>query len=121
VRSTGRAQPPRRLPTTEGIELMRLMIFALVLILLFGALPLLSTLLAVLFASAFGCSVNEGFVDPCVVLGHDFGGLLYSMGLTFWFAMFTVPLAGLALLVWLVVLVVLLFRRRRRRAAGVVE
>jgi len=99
----------------------RLMIFGLVLILLFGALPLLSTLLAVLFALAFGCSVNEGVVEPCVVLGYDFGGLLFSMGLTFWFVMFTVPLAGLALLVWLVVLVVLLYRRRHRGAARIAE
>ncbi len=99
----------------------RWMIWALAVILLFGASPLLSTLLAVLFASTFGCSLNEGFVNPCVVLGVDFGELLYPMGLMFWFAIFTVPLAALALLVWLVVLVVLLIRRRHRRANGVVE
>jgi hypothetical protein len=99
----------------------RWMICALAMILLFGTFPLWSTLLAVLFASAFGCSLNEGFVQPCVVLGRDFGGLLYSVGLVFWFAMFTVPLAGMALLVWLVVLVVVLFRRRRRRAGGLVK
>jgi hypothetical protein len=98
--------------------LKRLMIFALALILLFAALPLLLTLLAVLFTSAFDCSLNEGFVNPCVVLGLDFGGLLYSMGLAAWFVMFTVPLAGLALLVWLVVLAVLLLRRRHRHADG---
>jgi hypothetical protein len=101
--------------------LKRRMICALAIILLFGAFPLLSTLLAVLFASAFGCALNEGFVNPCVVLGLDFGGLLYPMGLAAWFVMLTVPLAGLALLVWLVVLVVLLFNRRHRPANGVVE
>jgi hypothetical protein len=99
----------------------RRMVFALAVILLFGAFPLLSTLLAVLFAETFGCSLNEGFVSPCVVFGLDFGGLLYPMGLAAWFVIFTVPLAGLALLVWLVVLVVLLFKRRNRRADGVVE
>ena len=97
------------------------MIWALAIILLFGAFPLLSTLLAVLFASAFGCTLHEGFVNPCVVFGIDFGDLLYPMGLAAWFAIFTVPLAGLALLVWLVVLVVLLLKRRHRAADGVVE
>jgi hypothetical protein len=37
----------------------RLMIWSLALILLLGALPLLSLLLAVLFASAFGCQLDE--------------------------------------------------------------
>jgi hypothetical protein len=34
-----------------------------------------------------------------------------------WFAMFTVPLAALALIVWLIVLVVLLLVRRSHRTA----
>ncbi len=101
--------------------LKRRMICALAIKVLFGAFPLLSTLLAVLFASAFGCALNEGFVNPCVVLGLDFGGLLYPMGLAAWFAIFTVPLAGLALVVWLVVLVVLLYKCRHRPADGVVK
>ena len=52
----------------------RLMIWALVLILLLGAFPLLSLLPAVLFASVFGCQLDEGSVRPCVALGLDFGG-----------------------------------------------
>ena len=78
----------------------RMMIWALALILLFGTFPLLTLLSAVLFASAFGCQLDEGSIHPCIVLGLDFGGLLY--------------LAGLALIVWLIVLVVLLFARRHR-------
>jgi hypothetical protein len=101
--------------------LKRLMTWALALILLLGALPLVSMLLALLFGSAFDCGINEGFVQPCVVFGHDFGGLLYPMALAGWFAMFTIPLAGLALIVWLIVLVVLLFIRRYRRADGEAE
>jgi hypothetical protein len=101
--------------------LKRRMIWALAMILLFAALPVVSLLLAVLFATAFGCQLDEGSVHPCVVLGLDFGDLLYPMAVGGWFVMFTVPLAGLALLVWLVVLVVLLVRRRYRRADGVVE
>ena len=74
---------------------MPVMIWALVLILLLGAFPL-------------------GSVRPCVALGLDFGGLLYPMAVGGWFVMFTIPLAGLALIVWLVVLVVSLFMRRHR-------
>ena len=92
----------------------RLMIWALALILLLGAFPLLSLLLAVLFASAFGCQLDEGSVHPCLILGLDFGGLLYPMAVGGWFVVFTIPLAGLALIVWLIVLVVLLFMRRHR-------
>jgi hypothetical protein len=97
------------------------MIWALAIILLFAVLPVVSLLLAVLFASAFGCQLDEGSVHPCVVVGLDFGGLLYPMAVGGWFVMFTVPLAGLALIVWLIVLVVLLFIRRRRHADRVIE
>jgi uncharacterized membrane protein len=78
------------------------------------AFPLLTLLSAVLFASAFGCLLDEGSIHPCIVLGVDFGGLLYPMAVGGWFVMFTIPLAGLALIVWLIVLVVLLFTRRHR-------
>ena len=62
----------------------RMMIRALGLILLFGAFPLLTLLSAVLFASAFGCQLDEGSIHPCIVLGLDFGGLLYPMAVGGW-------------------------------------
>jgi hypothetical protein len=97
----------------------RLMIWALAAILLFGAFPMLSLLAALLFSSAFGCNVDESGPHPCVVLGLDFGGLLYSTAIGgIWFSLFTILLAGLALIVWLIVLIVLLLLRRRRRAAA---
>ena len=58
--------------------------------------------------------LSAWLVCPCVALGLDFGGLLYPMAVGGWFVMFTIPLAGLALIVWLVVLVVSLFMRRHR-------
>ena len=69
----------------------RMMIWALALILLLGAFPLLSLLLAV-FRFDFGCQLDEGSVHPCVVLSLDFGGLLYPMAVGGWFVMFTIPL-----------------------------
>jgi hypothetical protein len=92
----------------------RLMIWALVAIVLLAALPMLSLVLA--FASGFDCTLNEGDIHPCVVLGLDFGQLLYIMSLGgFITAMVAVPLAALLLVVWLIVL--LLLRRRRPAAA----
>jgi hypothetical protein len=97
----------------------RLMIWALVAIVLLAALPMLSLVLSVAFASGFDCTLNEGDIHPCVVLGLDFGQLLYIMSLGgFITAMVAVPLATLLLVVWLIVLIVLLLLRRRRPAAA---
>jgi hypothetical protein len=63
----------------------RMMIWALALILLFGAFPLLTLVSAVLFASTFGCQLDEGSIHPCIVLGLDFGGLVYPMTVGGWF------------------------------------
>ena len=60
------------------------MIWALAMILLFGALPLVLMLLALLIASPFGCRLEEGSVHPCVILGLDFGTLLYTMAVAGW-------------------------------------
>jgi hypothetical protein len=90
-------------------------------ILLFGALPLLSLLLAMTIASPFGFQLDEGNVHPCVIFGLDFGALLYAMAVSGWFALFTMPLAGLALIVWLIVFVTLLVIGRQRRTDRVIE
>jgi hypothetical protein len=88
--------------------------WALAIIVLFAASPLVSLILAILIAAPFGCRLDEGSVYPCVILGVDFGTLLYVMSVSAWFVMFTVPFAGLALIVWLVVLLSVLFVRRAR-------
>jgi hypothetical protein len=41
----------------------RMMIWALALILLFGTFPLLTLVSAALFASAFGCQLDEGSIQ----------------------------------------------------------
>ena len=97
----------------------RLMIWALVAVVALAALPVLSPVLSMAFASVFECTLNEGDVHPCVVLGLDFGQLLYIMSLGgFITAMVAVPLAAMLLVVWLIVLIVLLLLRRRRPAAA---
>jgi hypothetical protein len=94
----------------------RLMIWALVAILLFGALLVLSTLLTLLAGFAFNCGGSD---ESGVVLGVDFCAVLYPMVIGgFWSSTLAVPVAGLALIVWLVALIVLLLLRRRRRAGA---
>jgi hypothetical protein len=94
------------------------MIWVLAVILLFGVLPLLSLLLALAIALPFGCSLDEGSVHPCLIFGIDFGALVYSMSVSARFVMFTIPLAGVALVFWFVVILTLLFIRWRRQRQG---
>jgi hypothetical protein len=82
----------------------RLTIWAQALILALGACPLPAGLLAVALTSAAGCQLGENSPIPCVVLGHDFGHLLYDMATSNRFAALTIPLAVLALIVWRIVL-----------------
>ena len=54
-------------------------IWLLILMIFIGIAPLASVFLAGLIADLNGCSLHEGFVQPCIVLGADIGGLLYNM------------------------------------------
>ena len=51
----------------------------LILMVVIGIAPLVSVFLAGTIADLNGCSLHEGFVQPCIVLGADIGGLLYNM------------------------------------------
>jgi hypothetical protein len=53
--------------------------------------PMISVLLASAIATAFGCALDEGGVNPCVVLGKDLGPSLYTLGVMGWFFLLTVP------------------------------
>ncbi len=81
----------------------------LIAIMLLGFSPFLVSMLAFAFAGANGCTLNEANVHPCVVWGHDYGGLLYPMGMTFWMTFFTMPSAMLAAGIYLGLV---LFRRK---------
>lgn len=63
---------------------------------LLGISPALVSILAGAFASANGCTLHEGFANPCVVWGHDYGERLYTLGVAFWLVFFTMPAAMLA-------------------------
>ena len=95
----------------------RLMILALMLILLFGLAPLLSGLIASAIAHALDCGLDEGSVHVCMLAGYDIGAMLYTMFVMIWFAIMTIPLAGIAFFVWLVVALILFVRHKRRLAS----
>lgn len=78
--------------------------------------PMLSMLVAAAVAKHNGCTLHEGFANPCVVAGVDIGTLLYNMAVMGWLMLFTLPLAALVVLVWLVAEIVAALRRRRAKA-----
>jgi hypothetical protein len=94
----------------------RLMIWALALILLFGVLPIISTLLGALFLWPLNC-VDDASRNG-VVFGVDLCVPFFLMVLGGWLIADTIPLAALALIVWFIVLIVLLLIRRHRRAGA---
>lgn len=79
---------------------------ALLAIAVFAFWPLASVYFTYLVADANGCTVNEATVHPCMVMGMDWGGLLYATGVMGWFMLATLPLGGGAFIVWLASLVI---------------
>ena len=87
---------------------------ALLFVILAGALaPLASAVLSERIAAANGCTVAESSPQPCIIGGRDYGGVLYRMLVTGWFALITVPAGALIFAGWLLVLVLhwLLWRK----------
>ena len=64
---------------------------------------MVSVFVAGMIATAWDCPLDEGGVHSCVVLGHEIGGLLYSMGVMGWLFLVTMPSGLFALVVLLVV------------------
>jgi hypothetical protein len=77
----------------------------LVLLALFALAPLLGVVVADAIASANGCNLSEGPGLVCMIGGSDWGQALYAFSVLTWFLLVTLPLAGGALIVWLVVLI----------------
>lgn len=76
--------------------------------------PLAFPLVALAIAAAGGCRLNEGNMHPCVILGIDWGEVLYGMFVTGWLGLITLPIAMIVALGWLVMELVLFLRRRAR-------
>lgn len=87
----------------------------LLLILLAAFAPLISVAIAGAVAEAHGCTLHEGFKNPCLINGVDYGDTLYTMGVLGWFMLATLPIGAFACLIWAVILIVHLVSRRRRQ------
>jgi hypothetical protein len=97
-----------------GPSVLRVLaLFALGALTLLSFAPIGAGVLAGSVASAAGCTLDEGSVHPCLVLGHDVGDALYTGFVLTWLAFVTWPGMLVALGLWTWVLV----RGLRKRAA----
>ena len=69
-------------------------------LLVYTLAPIASVLIAASIAKLAGADVDEGRSHPCVILGIDIGGLLYSMFVLGWLGLITLPTGGLAILIF---------------------
>jgi hypothetical protein len=97
----------------------------ILLILIVGASPLIAAFAAGAIADANGCTLHEGFVNPCIINGEDWGETLYTLFVLGWLAIGTIPIAVIAALVYLaavvIIALVLHFRRRAKAAADAAQ
>src|SRR6516165_1804239 len=90
-------KPPKRFPRFWYL-------LALVVILAFAFAPIGSVMLCGAIANAYGWKVDEASVHPCIINGHDYGELLYSLGVMGWLMLATIPLGLVAVVSWLIFL-----------------
>ena len=74
----------------------RRIVFGYVLIVFIAVFPLLSAGIAASVAKSHNCVLNEGTAHPCVIGGHDYGSMLYNMGVMGWLMFISFPFAFLA-------------------------
>jgi len=94
-------------------------LLALFLIVAFAFAPIGSVMLCAAIANANGCKVDEGSAHPCIVNGHDYGELLYELGVMGWFMLVTIPGGLVAFASWLMLLILHRITWGKRLAAGV--
>lgn len=77
----------------------------LVPIVAFAFAPIGSVMLCGAIANAYGCKVDEGSVHPCIINGHDYGEVLYDLGVMGWFMLVTIPGGMVGFAFWLIALI----------------
>ena len=87
-------------------------------IFLLGFGPLLVSLLASAFANINGCDLHEGFPNPCIVLGLDWGETLYAMWTLGWLTLASLPVAIVILVVYLGAMLVRWIKGRAKEKAA---
>lgn len=94
----------------RGMKIVRTLALSALLV---CAAPMISVFVAAAIASHYGCTLHEGFVNPCVVAGRDIGQSLYTMGVMGWMMLFTLPIGALVLAAWIGIEIVARVRRAR--------
>jgi hypothetical protein len=105
-----RARPNKRFPWV-------IYALALLAILAVTMAPVGSVVVCSWVANTHGCKVDEGSVHPCIIGGHDYGQLLYTLGVLGWLMLVTLPGGALALMIWLIVLILHRASWRKRLSA----
>jgi hypothetical protein len=85
----------------------------------FAFAPIGSVILCGAIANAYGCKVDEGSVHPCIINGHDYGELLYSLGVMGWLMLVSLPGGLFAFVGWLIFLILHRASWRKKIPAGV--
>jgi hypothetical protein len=94
-------------------------LLALFVIAAFAFAPIGSVMLCGAIANAYGCKVDEGSAHPCIINGHDYGELLYSLGVMGWFMLVTIPGGLVAFASWLIFFILHRVAWRKRISAGI--
>src|SRR6476646_1430231 len=105
-------KPPKKFPWLGYI-------LDLLVIVAFAFAPIGSVILCAAIANAYGCKVDEGSVHPCIINGHDYSEVLYSLGVMGWFMLVTIPGGLIAFVSWLIFLILHRVAWRKRIAAGI--
>jgi hypothetical protein len=101
------ARPNKRFPWV-------IYVLALLAILAVALAPVGSVVVCSWVANTHSCKVDEGSVHPCIIRGHDYGQLLYTLGVLGWLMLVTLPGGALALMIWLIILILHRASWRRR-------
>lgn len=78
-----------------------------------GLLPIIGLSVVSVLASVGGCRVNEGMVQPCMIAGLDWGGLLHGLTVAGWLFFLTAPIALAGFVLAIALAVAALIRRGR--------
>lgn len=66
-------------------------------------LPLVAVIVSAALAGLFGCELNEGVTNVCIVAGFDAGGFLSGLFVAGWLALITLPLLMCIIALWALV------------------
>ena len=77
--------------------------------------PVAAVLWSTSFAKRHGCTLHEGYTNPCVVNGVDHAERLYGAFVSGWFMLITLPLAALFFAILILLAIFDLIRHHRTK------